>query len=56
MQTLSVDNYDDNDDDDDEDDNDDDHHEDKSKDITWRGRSMVPSIAVLFHIRPGAGQ
>ena len=51
MQTLSVDNY----EDDNYDDNED-HHEDKGKDITWRGRSMVPSIAVLFHIRPGAGQ
>ena len=51
MQTLSVDNN-----DDDEDEDGEDHHEDKSKDITWRGRSMVPSITVLFHIRPGAGQ
>ena len=42
---------------------DDDHHIDqevvngnKEKDLTWSGRSMVPSITVLFHIRPGAGQ
>ena len=28
----------------------------KEKDLTWSGRSMVPSITVLFHIRPGAGQ
>ena len=58
MQTLSVfeNNHGNEDRNDGDDDSDDACFKDKNEDITWSGRSMVPSITVLFHIRPGAGQ